>query len=75
MTQCCNDLAKMKRQFTALLIAVGNNNVNRAKKDKESNLIKLGFSPKVTKIVLTKMLKSGRPPSHYSKTTGLLKKN
>ena len=72
---CCDELMKMKAQFTSLLIAVGNSNLQRTHNAKTDRLIRSGFAPKVVKSVAAKMSKSGRPANHYSKTTGMLKKS
>lgn len=74
---CEQRLAKLQRDFSALLISSGNHNVSlRAKQAGATATIKLvenGFRPKVAAAVAAKMRRSGRPSSHYSKTSGLLK--
>ena len=71
ISACETELAKLKRNFTQLLISQGNEFTKP--QNNESHLLSHGFHPKVIKSVLSKMKRSGRPFSHYSKVTGLLK--
>lgn len=77
MNNCCDDLKKLQKQLQLLLIANGEfmQLISKGKKQppNNNNLISRGFSPKVVKSVAAKMKRSGRPASHFSKKTGLLK--
>lgn len=71
----CNSEKKLidyyKRQIHALLIsnAEKRNNSDRL----EQQLRNAGFKPKIIKIVASKIRRSKRPMSDYSKTSGKLK--
>lgn len=74
---CCQDLKKVQKQLQQVLIANGEliQLMDKQKKltPNNNNLISHGFSPKIVKSVASKMKRTGRPASHFSKKTGLLK--
>lgn len=85
MNSCEEQLKKLKKQLTQLLIANGeqfvkqtkvrnNNFVNAPNTFTRNTLIReYGFSPKIAGIVAGKLKTSKRLPNEYSKTTGKLK--
>lgn len=79
MPTCEDRLASLQRQFQSLLLAAGERNVSAKRSYVKgqlslNRLVAGGFRPKVAKVVYAKMMRSGRPMSHYSKSTGKLKK-
>lgn len=87
MNSCEEQLKRLRKQMTQLLIANGeqfvklqqtndnnNNFTNATNTFTRNDLIRqYGFSPKIAGIVAGKLAKSKRLPNEYSKTTGKLK--
>lgn len=82
LEKCSQEVSKLKKQITQLIIANGNIMTTLSKENnKKKNVFnantlvkKYGFSPKIASQVAYKIKKSGKPPSHYSLKSGLLKK-
>ena len=73
-----NDALRCKRQLNILLMQNANQfslpmRTQTSDSNLENSLRKEGFRVKHIKLVASKIRKSGRPSSNYSKTTGKLK--
>jgi hypothetical protein len=88
MSDCDKELARLKKVFVQLLVAQGNSNLliaqrnsilvnsqgnSNQNKTNHKQLLEQGFKSSVIKRVLSKMKRSGRPYTNYSKRSGLLK--
>ena len=86
MNSCEEQLKKLKKQLTQILIANGEQFVKQTKTETNNNFVNVpnkftrnilirqyGFSPKIAGIVAGKLKTSKRLPNEYSKKNGKLK--